>query len=71
MISDYFIKSVFDKLNIGNENFLDVLVAITDSALIDVEDDKLLEFREEMLSKAIIPSKEYVPIKEQRKTTIL
>ena len=33
--------------------------------------DKLLEFREEMLSKAIIPSKEYVPIKEQRKTTIL
>ena len=32
---------IIDKLNIGNENFLDVLVTITDGALIDVEDDKL------------------------------
>lgn len=32
---------IIDTLNIGNENFLDVLVAITDGALIDVEDDKL------------------------------
>ena len=32
--------------------------------------ERLLEIREEMLSRAVIPSREYVP-KEDRKTTIL